>query len=187
MSKDIVEKLVDSLLEQGPPSESGGKIGNEDKSKEEVEEMFPIDTPEEKVEKHVDFLIDMCGVPHHKSKKEDINECGGEDNQVQNTPSQDPEEELSRVHADITGPVEPDDTEDEYPPGPEGPYDDMFGGDLPMEQKVEKILGEEDYKTFFKSMIDKEGISNIKDLSPEKKKAFFNQVDAAWKAKKETD
>ena len=53
-------------------------------------------------------------------------------------------------------------------------------------EALEFSLKEEDYKTFFKSMLDKEGIKSIGDLDDEKKKAFFNKVDAAWKAKGET-
>ncbi len=173
--QDLVSKLVDMTLEQGPPSESGGKIGNEDESKEEVEEMFAVDNPE-KIEKQVDFLIDIC------------TECG-EENDLKSVPSQDADEELDRVHDAIAGYGDPEDEEDEYPPGPKDASGDIYDddSDMDMGQQLEFVLKEEEYKVFFKSMMDKEGISSIKDLTGDKKKSFFNKVDASWKAKKETD
>lgn len=141
-----------------------------------MEEMFAVDNPEiKRVDQQVDFLIDSAMVE-------------ADENDVLNTPSQDAEEELDRVHSDIAGYGDEKDEENEYPPGPEDADDNTFD-DSGMEigESLSFILSEEDYKTFFKSMLDAEGISGIKDLSGEKKKAFFNKVDAAWKAKKETD
>ncbi len=178
MSKeDLINKIVDMTLEKGPPSEVGGKIGNEDKSKEEVEETFAMDTPELKeIEKQVDLLVDSS-----------VAECENT-NAVQNEPAAVPEEELERVHSDIAGYGDPENTEKEYPPGPQD-QDEL--GEVPEEsrgigQQLENILGEKgDYKVFFKRMMDKEGLASIKDLSSDKKKSFFNKVDAAWKSKAE--
>ncbi len=190
MSKeDLINKIVDMTLEQGPPSEVGGKVGNKDcpeghhwcerrekcvpdtESKSgQMEEMFAMDTPENKeIEKQVDLLVD---------------------NAVENEPAAVPEEELQRVHSDIAGYGNPEDEEKEYPPGPQDP-DDL--GDYPeepmeepMAQQLENILGEKgDYQVFFKRMMDKEGSASIKDLTSDKKKSFFNKVDAAWKSKAE--
>jgi hypothetical protein len=42
-------------------------------------------------------------------------------------------------------------------------------------------------ESFFKSMLTKWNIKSPSDLDDKKKKEFFNAVDKAWKAKKETD
>lgn len=61
----------------------------------------------------------------------------------------------------------------------------------PLEEKmaltVKLLLSETEYKEFFRDMMKNWGITSIEDLSDEKKKKFFNAVDKAWKAKKETD
>lgn len=129
-----------------------------------------MDTPEIKeIEKQVDLLVD---------------------NAIQNDPAAAPEEELTRAHYDIAGYGNPEEEEKEYPPGPQD-QDDL--GDYPEEpmeepiaQQLENILGEKgEYQVFFKRMMDKEGISGIKDLTGDKKKSFFDKVDAAWKGKDE--
>lgn len=48
----------------------------------------------------------------------------------------------------------------------------------------EVIAEEEDYKEFFKSMLDRTG-KNIDTMSDDEKKKFFNGVDKAYKAKTE--
>jgi hypothetical protein len=48
------------------------------------------------------------------------------------------------------------------------------------------VQEEQDYQEFFKKMLDKTGKS-IPSMSDEEKKKFFNAVDKAYKAKKETD
>jgi len=144
-------------------------------------EMFAADFPEQqKVEKTVDMLVDSA-----------ISECpGSEPNEIKNTPSSEPEEELSNVHGDIAGYGDPDDIEDEYPPAdvdeeqlgkiPEG---DMADGGIGS--TLESIF-ESEYQKFFKKMLDKEGIKSIGDLSDSEKKAFFNRVDKMWKGKNES-
>lgn len=52
---------------------------------------------------------------------------------------------------------------------------------------ISKLIREEDYRTYFKSMMKNWNIDSIDDLSDEKKKKFFDAVDKGWKAKKETD
>jgi hypothetical protein len=177
-------------------------------------EMFAADFPEfDKVEKRVDMLVDSA-----------IAECGvddGDDNALQNAQSDDAEEELDRVHDDIAGYGDPEDIEDEYSGGPTGlksdDDDEMYGyGGLGMGERLqlEFLLHEEDYKTFFKSMMDKEGvdsmwkakneslqeqgeyhaffkrmmdeegISSIGQLSSEEKSSFFSKISAGWKKEK---
>lgn len=43
------------------------------------------------------------------------------------------------------------------------------------------------YQKYFKEMLKKEGVKSPAELSDEEKKAFFNKVDAGWKAKKKED
>ena len=43
----------------------------------------------------------------------------------------------------------------------------------------------ENYKKYFKMMMDKHGIKSLNKLSPEEKKRFFNAVDKSYKAKNE--
>lgn len=52
---------------------------------------------------------------------------------------------------------------------------------------VREVMQEEaEYQKFFQKVMDKAGKS-IPSMSDEEKKAFFNKVDAAWKAKTERD
>jgi nitric oxide reductase large subunit len=59
----------------------------------------------------------------------------------------------------------------------------------PMEEmiamSVTRLISEESYRDYFKMMMKKYNISDIGDLSDEKKKVFFNAVDKGWKAKNE--
>ena len=43
----------------------------------------------------------------------------------------------------------------------------------------------ENYKKYFKMMMDKHGIKSLDQLSSEEKKRFFNAVDKNYKAKNE--
>lgn len=45
----------------------------------------------------------------------------------------------------------------------------------------------ESYKDTFKNVMDKFDVSSIKDLKGDEKKAFFNQLDSAWKGKEEKE
>jgi hypothetical protein len=50
---------------------------------------------------------------------------------------------------------------------------------------VREVMQEEaEYQKFFQKVLDKAGKS-IPSMSDDEKKAFFNKVDAAWKAKSE--
>mgnify|MGYP000200246700 CR=1 FL=1 len=116
------------------------------------------------------------------------------------TPSAEPEEELSRVHQETAGYANPEDTEQEYPPGEQGdtlyqdpneeeedpvPEENMYGNSgRGIGEQLESILYEHPYNDFFKSMMDKEGLTGLKGLAPEKISAFFKKVAAEWRAKK---
>lgn len=48
-----------------------------------------------------------------------------------------------------------------------------------------EMLFNEDYKTFFKSLLNKYGYDSPADIPTEKRKEFFNAVDKGWKSTKE--
>jgi hypothetical protein len=56
-----------------------------------------------------------------------------------------------------------------------------------MVESVRRLIKEEDYREFFKGMLSKWNIKSPTELSDDKKKEFFDQVDKGWKGKKETD
>lgn len=47
--------------------------------------------------------------------------------------------------------------------------------------------GEKEYMDFFKSKLAKYGAMSPDELSEEKKKQFFDEIDKEWKGKKEKD
>ena len=76
--------------------------------------------------------------------------------------------------------------------------DDVFeelsgeeGNETPVKESmvntIRQLIKEEDFRTYFKSMMKKYKITSPAELSDEKKKIFFAAVDRGWKAKKETD
>ncbi len=204
MSKyDVINKLVDLTLEGkkcpegyrwckfekkcvpvGQPEKGTGRGLGRGQGKGPIgqpynrqSELFAADFPEfTKVEKKVDTLIDSLISEYPDS----------EPNIIKSTPDEDSEELLQNIHGDIAGYQDPDNTENEYPPGPQ---DDEFEDDTQdggIRSQLEFILKEEKYKEFFKSMMDKEGIKSPNDLSDDKKKEFFNKVDSMWKGKNES-
>ena len=48
-------------------------------------------------------------------------------------------------------------------------------------------VGGKEYDDFFKGMLKKWKIKSYQDLPKNKQKAFFDEVDKKWNAKKETD
>ena len=56
-----------------------------------------------------------------------------------------------------------------------------------INEKTENKIEEGDYEEFFQGAMKKFGISSPDELDDDKKKEFFNYVDANYKAKKETD
>ena len=56
-----------------------------------------------------------------------------------------------------------------------------------VNEKTENTIDEGDYEAFFQSTMKKFGISSPDELDDDKKKEFFNYVDANYKAEKETD
>ena len=52
---------------------------------------------------------------------------------------------------------------------------------------IKRLQEDTAYQEFFKKAMDKFGISSIGDLSGDKKKQFFNYIDANYKGKSETN
>jgi uncharacterized membrane-anchored protein YjiN (DUF445 family) len=90
------------------------------------------------------------------------------ENDIDHTPNQD----LQALHQSVVDEL----TKDELTPTQEA-----------IAISISKLIREEDYRTFFKKMMKSWNIDSIEDLSDEKKKKFFDAVDKAWKADKETD
>jgi len=84
-----------------------------------------------------------------------------------------PDQDLADLHKDVVDEL----TKDE--------------GVSPVEEQIaisiSRLIRNEDYREFFKSMLKKHNVTNPSELDDEKKKAFFNTVDKEWKAKKESD
>jgi hypothetical protein len=55
------------------------------------------------------------------------------------------------------------------------------------EKHILEAKKDKDYDKFFNQMLKKYGVESFKDLPKDKQKKFFDEVDKAWKAKKETD
>ena len=62
---------------------------------------------------------------------------------------------------------------------------DVFEGIKKMHEAAK--MGGKEYDDFFKGMLKKYKVKSYKDLPKNKQKDFFDEVDKAWKAKKETD
>ena len=56
-----------------------------------------------------------------------------------------------------------------------------------IHRQLAEMRVNEDYKTYFKSMLKKYGYDSPANIPADKKKEFFNAVDKGWKGKKETD
>lgn len=56
-----------------------------------------------------------------------------------------------------------------------------------MKTFKEFITEETEYQKFFKSALKKYGVESPEDLDDDKKKEFFDYVDANWEAEEESD
>lgn len=54
-----------------------------------------------------------------------------------------------------------------------------------MKDSVKRLVVEEDYREYFKSMLKNWNIKSPTELPEDKRKKFFNAVDKGWKAEKE--
>lgn len=102
------------------------------------------------------------------------------ENQIDTVPDQD----LDQLQDDITDELSKDSSDVEEEKVEEYKESTIEEN---MKQSVRLLVTEEDYRTYFKSMLKKYNINSPSDLDDAKKKDFFNAVDKGWKAKKESD
>ena len=88
------------------------------------------------------------------------------ENQLKNYPTQDAEDLLRRLRGDLSV--------------------DSLNREEETEDDVSVTEGtKEEYRDRFNKMLKDAGASNISELTPEKRKAFFLKLDKSWKAKNE--
>jgi len=102
------------------------------------------------------------------------------ENQIDTVPDQD----IDQLQADVIDELSKDSSDVEEEKAEEYKENTIEEN---MKQSVQLLVTEEDYRTFFKSMLKKYNINSPSDLDDAKKKEFFNVVDRSWKAKKESD
>jgi predicted transcriptional regulator len=54
-----------------------------------------------------------------------------------------------------------------------------------IDDRIDELQEETDYKTFFNKMLKKWGVDSIDDLSDEDKKKFFAEIEKEWTGEKE--
>lgn len=175
------------------------------------DEGFEIYSKTKVVEKKIDMLLDASkeqgvdygkgnisttGRPYDHPKKmkvvADIEECGGplaaeegEDGFVGSKYDDDApakEEEPRKLQNKINT-VPNQDASSLY-----GDIRDELGESALLSLKaIAEMRLDEDYKAFFRSLLNKHGYDSPADIPPQKRKEFYNAVDKGWKAKKETD
>lgn len=83
------------------------------------------------------------------------------ENDIEHVPEEDPEKHMDNVTKDIAETKK------------------LVGNAL-----IEFLLGENEYKEYFKSMLKKWGVNSPAQLDPAKRKEFFNAVEMGWKGEK---
>lgn len=96
----------------------------------------------------------------------------GEPNKLPNIPEQNPEIQTKQMEDDIGGANLED---------PELGADEI--GEMVVNFLDNILVEQEDneYQTYFREVMKKHGIESIKDLDPDQKKEFFEDVSAGWK------
>lgn len=117
----------------------------------------------------VDIILDNCGKDHSVKEVE---------NQLQNEPTDNPDEEADRLRNDIGG-------EDKATPG--GEDESAIEGAVNVIDNMMKLNELTAYQKFFQSKLKAMGVKSPAQLPADKKKEFFNSIDKGWKAKKESD
>ena len=69
----------------------------------------------------------------------------------------------------------------------EDKFRSMGKNDVDSKIVSEAKNGGKDYDAFFNTMLNKYKIKSYKDIPKDQQKKFFDEVDKAWSAKKETD
>ena len=180
------------------------------------DESFEIFSKKEQARREVDYLLDMCGAPHHRKKIKESSVDGGTFS-LGGRPYDHPRQIRITPIIDIIDIDEETDVAecDEYEDSPK--MDSFEGAELedgekeePAQDSAQKLTNKINnvpnqnapallkavkgelleasaaYQKFFKSMLAKYGVSSPAELSGDKKKAFFNAVDKGWKAKNES-
>jgi hypothetical protein len=141
---------------QEPPIKVGGNLKMK-KIKESLNKaFFDQEALEEKVTKTMNLLDAYLNEMCGKDHG-DEEEVTETENEIDNVPEEDPAEQLLDVRKDIAE----------------------------IKQILTKLSEETEYRKYFKSMLDKYGVSSPSELDAEKKKEFFNAVSSGWKGSKE--
>ena len=177
------------------------------------DEGFENYTKVKDAERHVDYLLDMCGPPHHKKK---LRENMGMITRPYDHPKQVNIRAIINLDSDDIE-IENDMSEcgpiqgEEYP----GDFEGASPNNLPEEEPAKEMTPQKkqnkintvpnqdassllaaikgemmkesspQYKAYFDSMLKKYGVSSPAQLPKEKKREFFNAVDKGWKGLKE--
>lgn len=143
---------------QEPPISVGGNLKMK-KVKEMLDQVF---FDPEKVEEKINTTLNLLDVYlNEKCKKGHVeeDELNETENEIEHVPEEDPHEHLMQIKKDIAE----------------------------TKQLLSKLVEETEYQKFFKSMLDKYGVNSPAELDDEKKKEFFDAVDAGWKGENESD
>lgn len=132
------------------------------------DEGFEVFTKLKIAEKKIERLLDMCG-KHHTS------ECGTMEDDA---PGDSQDEYIEEPP--ITGPNKIDHVPNQH-------FGTLYSSLRKQIGELRKLTkeGKDEYRAFFKKMLNKFGVNSPAELDDEKKKAFFNAVDKGWKAKNE--
>jgi len=178
------------------------------------DEGFENYTRVKDAEMHVDYLLDMCGVPHHRKKLKENMGSPGSSMLSTSRPYDHPKKlrikvDIDDIETDMSecGPVQGE----EYP----GEFEGASPNNLPEEEPAKEMTPQKkqnkintvpnqdaagllaaikgemmkesspQYKAYFDSMLKKYGVSSPAQLPKEKKREFFNAVDKGWKGLKE--
>ncbi len=100
----------------------------------------------------------------------------GEPNRLTHVPEQDPDIQRSQLAGDMGG---GEDYEDVCDPEVTDALDEA-------NKLVDDILDEQDsaYQKYFRGVMKKHGVTQIKTMSPDKKRAFFKDVSSGWRSRK---
>ncbi len=110
------------------------------------------------------------------------------ENQIDVVPDQDLDELQQDVVDELSKDSEEQEVEDEQDMA-DGEPDEIIENTLEenMKNAVKLLITENEYRTFFKSMLKKWKIKSPAELNAADKKKFFDEIDKGWKGKKESD
>jgi hypothetical protein len=112
----------------------------------------------------------------------ELEDVGEEPNSLRNIPTQNPDKMSKRLEDDIVGDSgELDEDSDE-----EEDYANQYDEKGVVDEMVDRTVLEQDtaYQTYFRGVMKKHGATDIKHMSPDKKRVFFKDVSNGWKSRK---